>query len=802
MKKFINIILASAFAALTVLSCAQKETPYEPGKADPSDCYGVFFPSQDAMGSHTYDPSMDKTVSITVTRTNTNGAITVPFTTTVSDEGVFNFGTIAFADGQSETELDVTFPNAPEGKTLSFSVQLEDDNAYVSHYNTGAVAMDFSVLIVTWETFLDPKTKEPAVITLNEGWWGEVHEAQLKYYEVDGIRTCILSSIEEGNGIWGDTVDATLEFTWYTKNNNKAGYNFLEVKKQYFGFDYSDWTSKPVNEAVNPIYVYDYPWYWIQRGEVWGVNGMGADWLDEANLTGQIDGSYPVGYYDGNGGFYFNLRYYIPGLGGFSPDPYEFVAIASGFVRTDYSLILETDYSVDGVTPVYVVAGADVASIKYAVYEGELNSAQVAAKLEAIVAGTEPTETYEEFEFDEETAKNYGAFGIAPETSGAFTILAVACDATGAVQNDGSIVVNHISAADTEENLVNISVFTEPTPARYAGLTEYNSFAYGIVGNDIEEVHVGILPANKLTPAVLEVIKADEKGNYTLPKDALDSVNALGGFYDVVTGLDPGTSYAVVVWATNGALDTTVYDVFTTTPSPEVWETVGTVDWTDVFFGPWFSADPVTYTVELQASQDVEGRYRLVNVYGEAFPYNEPGDWDDSKDYYLVINADDPDYVWMEVYDTGCNWGYGDFLLTSDAGAYVANGYDIETVKANAEAAGILFGKKEGNVITFPAGCLLKAMANYNNGSWYYGNRDEEYTVTLNLNEGGNSAPAVKKSADKAFSGKGVVAPAHKLSKIVFERDPKPVKVSVDIPAIRKEKASAKNFGKPVQETR
>ena len=102
MKKYINIILASAFAALTVLSCAQKETPYEPGKADPSDCYGVFFPSQDAMGSHTYDPTMEKAVSITVSRTNTNGAITVPFTTTVSEEGVFNFGPINFADGQSE----------------------------------------------------------------------------------------------------------------------------------------------------------------------------------------------------------------------------------------------------------------------------------------------------------------------------------------------------------------------------------------------------------------------------------------------------------------------------------------------------------------------------------------------------------------------------------------------------------------------------------------------------------------------------------------------------------------------------
>ena len=802
MKKYINIILASALAAFTVLSCAQKETPYEPGKADPSDCYGVFFPSQEAMGSHTYDPSMEKTVSITVSRTNTNGAITVPFTTTVSDEGVFNFGTIAFADGQSETDLDVTFPNAPEGKSLSFSVQLDDDNAYISHYNSGAIALDFSVLIVTWETFKNPKTGETAVITLNEGWWGEVHEAQLRYYEVGGVRTCVIESTEEGNGIWGDEVGATLEFTWYTENNNNAGYNFLEVKKQYFGFDYADWKSKPVSEATSPIYVYDYPWYWIERGYAWGDGSMQDDWLAEANKTGQIDGSYPVGYYDGNGGFFFNLRYYIPGLGGFSPDPYEFVAISDGFVRVDYSLLLETDFSEDGVTPVYVEAGADVTSLKYAVYEGELNSAQLASKTEGIIAGTEDFETYSEFEFDAEEAKNYGAFGIAPEVSGTYTVVAVAYSKDGTAQSSASVVVDHVCAEDVNKYKVDIQVFTEPTPARYAGFTEYDSFAFGILGSEITDAHVGVFPANKLNEAALAAVKSNAK-TYGVSSDVVKAINQVGGYYDVVSGLDPGTAYGIVVWATNGVMDATVYDFFETTPSPEVWSTVGTATWTDAFFGPWFSADPVSYEVELQASQDVQGRYRLVNIYGEAFPYNDPGDWDDSKDYYLVINADDPDWVWFETFDTGCNWGYGDFLLSCDPGLYVSEGYSIETVKANAGTVGIIFGTMKDNVITFPAGSVFKAMANYNSGAWYYGNKNDDYTITLNF-AAAAGAPGVSagKSASKSFTNKGVEAPANKLPKIVFEREPQPVKVSVEIPNVRKEKASAKNFGKPVQEVR
>ena len=373
MKKYFNIILASALAALTVLSCAKQEQAYEPGTPDPSGCYGVFFPSQDAMGSHTYDPSMERTVSITVTRTNTNGAITVPFTTAVSEEGVFNFGSITFADGQSETELDVTFPSAPEGKQLSFSVQLDDDNTYISHYNSGAIALDFSVLIVTWKTFTKPNSEEPAVFTITHRWgnsFGPIH-ATLKYYEVNGVRTGVFTSIdkdEAGNprGFWHSDPSVDLKIRWYVENqdgishSNKEGFDFVELPKQYFGYDYNDgdWLSVPIGQAASPIYVYDYPWYWVEKGYNWGADGMGNNWLDEANNTGQTDGKYPAGYYDGNGGFYFNIYFYIPGLGGWSPDNYGTVAVADGFVRTDYSLTLETDYSSDGVTPVYGTAGA------------------------------------------------------------------------------------------------------------------------------------------------------------------------------------------------------------------------------------------------------------------------------------------------------------------------------------------------------------------------------------------------------------------------------------------------------------
>ena len=151
MKNLYRILIALLAFSFIAVSCKNKEFEYIPGDPETSGCYGVYFPTQDASGSHTYDPSMERSVTITVSRTNSTGAITVPYTVTTSEDGVFNFGTINFADGQTETELVVTFPNAKLGTEYSFSVQVEDKQ-YASLYNEGAIALDFSVLIVEMKT--------------------------------------------------------------------------------------------------------------------------------------------------------------------------------------------------------------------------------------------------------------------------------------------------------------------------------------------------------------------------------------------------------------------------------------------------------------------------------------------------------------------------------------------------------------------------------------------------------------------------------------------------------------------------
>lgn len=80
--------------------------------------------------------------------------------------------------------------------------------------------------------------------TFHEGWWGQDHTANIKYFEVeDGVRFCI-AECDEGNGIWGDT-----------QNTNSDGYQLVAIPKQYFGYDDNDWKSKPVRGCVSSLSV-------------------------------------------------------------------------------------------------------------------------------------------------------------------------------------------------------------------------------------------------------------------------------------------------------------------------------------------------------------------------------------------------------------------------------------------------------------------------------------------------------------------------------------------------------------------
>lgn len=158
------------------------------------------------------------------------------------------------------------------------------------------------------------------------------------------------------------------------------------------------------------------------------------------------------------------------------------------------------------------------------------------------------------------------------------------------------------------------------------------------------------------------------------------------------------------------------------------WNKIGWVMYTDDFMPGLFNIDPESYYVEIEKADGLD-RYRLVNAYGENYPYNEPGDWNPRQTGYIEIIADNHDRVYIPNWQTQpTNWGYGNFMMGSRASYYMDNGNSADAI-ANAGWFGTL---KDGK-ITFPANGLLITMAdNFAEGGFYVANPNGAFCVDLN----------------------------------------------------------------------
>lgn len=188
--------------------------------------------------------------------------------------------------------------------------------------------------------------------------------------------------------------------------------------------------------------------------------------------------------------------------------------------------------------------------------------------------------------------------------------------------------------------------------------------------------------------------------------------------------------------------------------APE-WESIGMCTYVDDIIGPLFSADPVEYEVEVQANTKTPGLYRMVNPYGECYPYNEPGDWDDSQNYYVVIDATNPSQVFFDEQCLGLDWGQGGFMWATSYASYLLAGGN--TAEEIAEAG--LFGTLENGIITFPVKGIL---VDPGNGTYYLGNSNGAFKLDLN---GVANAKAKKANAKHASHATTIKAQAAKLQK-------------------------------------
>ncbi len=161
-----------------------------------------------------------------------------------------------------------------------------------------------------------------------------------------------------------------------------------------------------------------------------------------------------------------------------------------------------------------------------------------------------------------------------------------------------------------------------------------------------------------------------------------------------------------------------------------------------MYFEDW-SMMCVDYYVEVQENDYAPGLYRLVNPYAPGtYPYYTYATYDDSKDYYVVIDATDPDYVFIDLQETGISyddwfWGwFGEMYIWSQASLDELNGFTKEQVQEWEEC-----GKMEDGVITFPYDVVLSKWDYGFDDTVWYGNCNGMFKLDLNDKA---DAPGVK----------------------------------------------------------
>ena len=278
-------------------------------------------------------------------------------------------------------------------------------------------------------------------------------------------------------------------------------------------------------------------------------------------------------------------------------------------------------------------------------------------------------------------------------------------------QNDGivTIVFPGVVVKDYSVGIEYAGRFTNASDETFA---DFNV----AMGEDVASVKVGLAQSEDVNGVLAGILDG-----------SIESVEMTEAGTTRFAIKDPGVYTAVAIsYNADGEAQEAVYTQFEySAAGGPVWNSLGLAQYTDDFVASLFTdVQPVTYNVEIQESEDKPGLYRLVNPYGAAYPYNQEGDWNTSSDFYLEINAQDPQGVYIETQALGFDWGYGEFLASSQTAQLLAN-YDLETIKA----AGGYCGTLSEGVITFPTKALLVSAATLD--GWYYANSNGAFKVVL-----------------------------------------------------------------------
>lgn len=526
------------------LASCDNEEEYKPGEPDVDGCYGVYFPSQEIKTN--YEPTEALEFTVTAARKVEKGAISVPLEIIGNEKGYFELpSTIDFADGEAETSFTVKFPKAPVGEQLSLSLQITDPQ-YVSKYSSFDASVSASVIIEKWISLGKGKIRDDCFTTFyktgNPEWEVEIleNDSQKGFYRLVDPYGDSFPLSEEG------TYDKSKTYYFEVHAEDPNG---VYIPVQYIGRDWG--------EGMMMI------------GSIAGLKiaqGATLDSQKSAGNTGTLEKG--IITFPKNTLAFGEANYNNGGLYAANKDG-MFRICLPGAVPVDYALSANFGYSSEGALPIAFKIGADIASVKYAIYQGKLADADIKTNVTAIAGNKEPN------------AKVVGETGVESVTlakTDVYTLVAVGFDSQGEAQASVSGSFNYVAKEDSEKHAVVVNAGLELT-SRFegAGVTKINSISFYVYGSKLTDVKIGLYDKATVDKAGMDAVYKDVLAGASLKDEVLEKINN-GGYSDVFTKLNPLTEYVMVVWATNGYLQKFVTASLSTDGLP--FEKLGTATYT------------------------------------------------------------------------------------------------------------------------------------------------------------------------------------------------------------------------------
>lgn len=544
--KTLKSLLYVLGATLLFAGCSDDDT-VTVGQEDDPNCYGVYFPSQENIGALELDPADTPEAKFIARRNRDTDAITVPIVITGSEEGIFTATEIEFDEGQTETEFVVSFDGTEVGQTYTCEINIEDP-LYASLYGERATGFSFSVTRVKWVLVKGPNGE-------TKGKWRDEFFTEM-----------LGSNIKENGDPYGEK-----DVEIYERADQPGYYRIQNIydesyMAQIIGGRYSNVPSVPTYTIIDATKD-------VKATDVAGkVSDKTSVWLPYQTTGWEIN---DIGY-DDNGKFVFgsycqenfptaSSSYYgeiKDGILSFPDDAIilslpsiwangsYYVANTSttrlifpGYRAYDYTLSLTAGETVDGKVNIAVRFGADVAKVKYAFYTGSTNDATVDVRGGEISEGDVASEELAEA----------GTIEAQFDTTGAYSMVAVAYNAAGKVSGAAYVNFGYVAAGDEQEQAVVMTVLTELTNEYAAmGITKENSIKVIMYGQDIQSGYYGLFTTASiagLTEAQLLQALPAEGDPFT--EEDLADINGTG-WVDTFINLNKGTSYTMLVMVNNG----------------------------------------------------------------------------------------------------------------------------------------------------------------------------------------------------------------------------------------------------------